>query len=114
MAISGDVPLTIRTGDDESVTITFSDETTGLPINITGRTYRAQIRSASSSTTILASWTCAVTNGAAGILTLSLTDTRTSTLSPGFAVWDLEETTAGGIVSTPLAGRVSIVQDVTR
>jgi len=114
MAGTGDVPLTIRTGDDESVTVTFSDETTGDPVNITGRTYRAQIRSTPGDSTILASWTCTVTNGAAGKLTLTLADTITATLSPGFAVWDLEETTGAGLVSTPLGGRVTIVKDVSR
>ena len=114
MGATGDVPLTIRTGDDESVTITFSDKATGSPINITGRTYRAQIRRSPADATILATWTCAITSGAAGKLTLTLSDTTTATLSPGYAVWDLEETTSGGLVSTPLSGRVTIVQDVSR
>jgi hypothetical protein len=114
MAATGDVPLTVRCGDDESVTITFTDKTTGSPVNITGRTYRAQIRRSPNDTTILASWTCTITSGSTGKLTLTLAGAVTATLDAGFAVWDLEETTTGGLVSTPLAGRVTVVQDVTR
>lgn len=114
MLSTGNVPLTVRTGDDESVTITFSDKTTGDPVNITGRTYRAQIRRTPTDDVILASWTCNITNGAAGVLTLTMADTVTATLTAGNAVWDLEETTAGGLVSTPLGGIVTILSDVTR
>jgi hypothetical protein len=72
MTGQGDVPLTIRTGDDESVTITFSDKATGTAINLTGRTYRAQVRRTPTDSTSLASWVCTLTNAAGGVLTLTM------------------------------------------
>jgi hypothetical protein len=114
MSAMGDVPLTIITGDDRSVTITFTDKTTGSPVNITGRTYRAQIRRSPNDSTILASWTCTITSGSTGVLTLTMSHTVTATLTAGYCVWDLEETTSGGLVSTPLGGRVTVLKDVSR
>lgn len=104
--------LTIRTGDTETVSVTLQNEN-GTPVDIAGRTYAAQLRTNASNTTILASFTCAIVDAASGTLTASLTATQTAALTPGLAVWDLQETN-GSSVTTLLAGQVTIVQDVTR
>ena len=104
--------LTIRTGDTETVSVTLQNEN-GTPVDIDGRTYAAQLRTNASNSTILASFTCAIVNAALGTLTASLTAAQTEALTPGLAVWDLQETD-GSSVTTLLAGQVTIVQDVTR
>jgi hypothetical protein len=104
-------PLTVRTGDTESISFTLLDN--GTPINITGRTYRGQVRSTAASTAILASFSCSITNGTAGQFTCTLTATTTAALSAGQAVYDVEET-YGSVVNTLIQGPVFIVQDVTR
>lgn len=90
------------------------------PVNITGRTYTAQIRATTALTApILASWTCAITDGPNGGLTCSLASedsadlVATPTGRSSSAVWDLQEDN-GGVITTLLAGKVKITGDVTR
>ena len=112
MAVPADQDLTITRGDTETLVVTITSDGS-TPVNITGRTYRAQIRSSQDSTTIKASFTCTVTSGANGQVTCVLTATDSATLPVGIAFWDLEET-ASGVVSTILAGNVTVLADVTR
>jgi hypothetical protein len=104
-------PLTVRIGDTETISLTITDS--AGPINITGRTYAAQIRAFPSSSTIVAAFTCAIVNAAAGTVACTLSATTTAALAPQTAAFDLQETN-GAVVTTLLAGQVSIVQDVTR
>jgi hypothetical protein len=106
------LPLQIRIGDTETVSVTIQDAA-GAPVNISGRTYAAQIRTTTDAATALATFTCAIVSGAAGTLTATLSAATTAALTPGLGVWDLEET-SGTTVTTLLAGSVTIVQDVTR
>lgn len=112
MAVPADQDLTITRGDTETLVVTITTDGS-TAINITGRTYRAQIRSSQDSTTIKASFTCTVTNGAAGQVTCVLSATDSAALPVGIAYWDLEET-ASGVVSTILAGTVTVIADVSR
>lgn len=106
------MPITVRIGDTETITVNLQDAD-GAPINISGRTYAAQIRPTADSTTVTATFTCAVSNAAGGVMTATLPAATTAALTPGVGVWDLQETN-GTVVTTILAGPVSIVQDVTR
>jgi hypothetical protein len=106
------LPLEIRVGDTETVSVAIQNAA-GAPVNISGRTYAAQIRSTTDASTPLATFTCAIVSGPAGTLTATLSATTTAALTPGLAVWDLEERN-GSTVTTLLAGPVTIVQDVTR
>ena len=112
MAQPADQDLTITRGDTETIVVTLTTDGT-TPIDITGRTYRAQIRSTQDSTTIKASFTCTVTSGPNGQVTCVLAAVDSATLSSGLYYWDLEET-ASGVVSTILAGNVTVLADVTR
>jgi hypothetical protein len=112
MAQPADQDLIITRGDTETIVVTIQNDA-GTAINITGRTYRAQIRSTQDSTTIKASFTCTVTSGASGQVTCVLAAADSATLTPGLAYWDLEEN-ASGIISTILAGSVTVLADVTR
>jgi hypothetical protein len=112
MSNPANYPLTIRIGDTETVSVTLQDST-GTPVNITGRTYAAQVRATADAASPLATFTCTITNAAAGTFACTLSASTTRALSTGVAVWDLEETNSG-VVTTLLAGPVQIVQDVTR
>jgi hypothetical protein len=112
MAQPADQDLIITRGDTETLVVTItSDGSTA--INISGRTYRAQIRSSQDSTTVKASFTCTVTSAANGQVTCVLSATDSAALPVGIAYWDLEEN-ASGVVSTILAGNVTVLADVTR
>ena len=112
MAQPADQDLTITRGDTETLIVTITTDGS-TAVDITGRTYRAQIRSQQDSTTIKASFTCTVTAAVSGQVTCVLSATSSATLSAGLYFWDLEET-ASGTVSTILAGNITVLADVTR
>jgi len=115
MSAPGVRNLTIVHRDDYSHTITVVDSAS-VAIVLTGRTYAAQIRSSPSTAgTADATFTVSLTNLATGIVVISLTDAQTDALIPNTPYWwDLQETvTATTFTTTILAGKVTVVQDVT-
>ena len=107
--IPGDYSPTLQRGDSWGITVrpTTSD---GSPIDLTGWTATAQVRSKADSTDVLATMTVVV---GANDIAVSLPPAETARLS-GKLVWDLETVDAGGIVRTLLSGTLTIVADVTR
>lgn len=112
MASPAYYPLAVRIGDTETVNVTLQNSD-GTPVNISGRTYAAQIRATADATTTIATFTCGITNAAAGQFACTLSATTTGALAIGVGVWDLQET-AGDVKTTILAGPVRIDYDVTR
>lgn len=104
--------LTVTRGDTETVVLTLTTDGS-TPINVTGRTYTAQLRSTPDSSIIAASFTCQVTNGAAGQVTCVMSPAASSLLTPGYYYWDIQEN-ASGTISTLLSGMVTVLADVTR
>lgn len=112
MSSPANYTLTIRAGDTETVTVSLEDSS-GAPINITGRTYAAQVRATADASTPLATFTCSIVNAATGTFACTLSATQTAALTAGGGVWDCQETN-GDTVTTLLAGSVRIDRDVTR
>lgn len=107
--------LVIYQGDTFEEDFTFETEgATPTPINITGYSFRAQIRRRASDDASLADFTTTITDAPGGIVQLSLTSEETADLDPGRAVWDLEWTDTLGRVKTHVAGRVRVKAQVTR
>lgn len=101
----------------DTLTITVNVTNNGSPVNITGRTYAAQIRQTPGSSTILATFTCTITNAAGGVMVATLPASVTAALAVTRAAWDLQEVTPASpenVVQTIVAGYADIVQDVTR
>jgi hypothetical protein len=86
-----------------------------FPMNIlvTGSTFLAQIRYEYDDAAIAASFTCVVTSAVAGTLSMTLSSASSQALVAGPAFWDLQRTTSG-VVNTLLAGKCTILHDVTR
>ena len=112
MAVPSKQNLTITRGDTESVVVTMTSDGT-TPVDISGRTYRSQIRTTKDASTIDASFTCTVTSALIGEVTCSMTAGDTAALVVGVHYWDFEENNSG-VVSTILAGTVNVLADVTR
>ena len=112
MADPANYPLTIVIGDTKTVSVAMKDST-GAAIDITGRTYAAQLRATIDDTSPLASFDCAIVSGSGGTMGATLSATTTSTLSPGDGVWSLRETSSS-VVTTLLEGPVKIVASPTR
>jgi hypothetical protein len=112
MAAPAKQDLIITRGDTETVVVTMVDDV-GAAIDITGRTYTSQMRTTPDISAISITGVGAVTDGAAGKLTVTFSATGTAALDPGFLYWDLQEN-ASGVISTILSGTVTVLADVTR
>lgn len=112
MAVPATQNLTITRGDTEIVVVNITSDGS-TPIDITGRTYRSQIRRTKDSGTIAAPLNCTVTNAAQGQVQVVLSAGDSATLPTGTCFWDFEETN-GSVVTTILAGTVTVLADVTR
>lgn len=106
--------LVLVAGDDETVEVVLTTNGT-TPINITGRTYVAQVRNDPSSTgTADLAFTCTVPTGTDGKVVCAASDTLTAALVPGRAYyWSLLEV-AGSIETTLIAGRVEVERQVAK
>ena len=91
------------------VTLTNYDST---PLDLTGFTVRGQMRRSYYSRTSTV-FTAAVSNAAAGLITISLTDTQTAALKPGRYVYDVE-IVGPSAVSRAVEGIVVVSPEVTR
>jgi hypothetical protein len=112
MAVPAKQNFSITRGDTETVVVNITSDG-ATPINITGRTYRAQLRSTKESPAISASFVCTITNALQGQVTAVLSAATTGTLSAGTYYWDFEEDNSG-VITTIIAGTVSVLADVTR
>lgn len=112
MAVPAKQNFSITRGDTETVVVNITTDGS-TPINITGRTYRAQLRSTKESAVISASFVCTITDAPDGQVTCVLSAASTSSLSPGTYYWDFEENNAG-VITTIIAGMVTVLADVTR
>lgn len=107
--------LSITAGDDESWVFKFYQDTEKtIPLDLTGRTYAAQVRikpGDTSATPAATLSTAVVTN----TVTVSATATQTRALRDAGRryYWDLEETVSGK-KATLFKGGVTIFDDVTR
>ncbi|RLJ02069.1 MAG: hypothetical protein DRP08_04900 [Candidatus Aenigmatarchaeota archaeon] len=116
---AGKYNFTIEQGSTYNGTLTFyTDATQTTPIDFTGYTWRMQLRSTVSSSTVLLELTTEngridVTNQDVGIILLKLTAVETEALSFSSAAYDLESI-SGATVDRKLFGRVTLSKEVTR
>lgn len=111
MAAPATMNISFVRGDTEVIVVTITNDGT-TPVDITGRTYRAQVRKTKDATAYVA-FDCAVTNAAGGVVTCTLSAGNSSNLDAGISYWDFEEAN-GAVVTTILAGTVKVLADVTR
>lgn len=112
---AGKRDIEIIKGDDYVHVVTLNTRIAGVvtPLDITGRTYTAQIRKVKTQTTPDATFTCTVTDAANGEITITMANAVTATLRVDCYFWDLQQN-ASGILNTILAGKATVVSDVTR
>ena len=94
----------------------IAKDDTGTVINLTGSTVTSQVRKSYGTSTIAATFTCAVVSATAGTFTLALTDVQTAegTLERGRHVYDVIVTDAGGDKTRIQEGIAVISPSVTR
>lgn len=104
--------ITIDQGTDFSSAIDVTDAD-GDVVNLTGYTVKGQIRKAYTSSTAV-DLTCAVSNAAAGIISIALTAAQSNAMKYGRYVYDVEMTSSGGAKTRVLEGQVEITPGVTQ
>ena len=113
---------TVERGSTFQLTVTYKDASSAV-VNLTGWTFRMQVRQAPTSDVILTSEggspTIAIdeTNKATGVLIFSVTPTNTTAISPSTlttAYYDIEiQKTSTGEVRRILQGKLSISPEIT-
>lgn len=111
--MAGTKHLELYQGDDYPLRLEF-ENLDGSSQDVSGFTYRAQIRRAATSPGApLATFDVDLAQAASGVVELLLPSDQTAGL-PARCVWDLEETDDNGIVTTLMAGAVTVEREVTR
>lgn len=111
--------LRLKVGDTHTIIVRQTEEDDPFgPLDISGRTYRAQVRrSAGSKGEPMATFACSITNGPGGEVACVLTSIEAAKLKRGPAYIDVEETiwTSPPIVDTIVTfPNVEIEPDGTR
>jgi hypothetical protein len=116
MSVPARLDLVIYQEDTYSRIVQLAaDEAGDDPIDITGWTFAAHIRTRPSSAESVVEFDIEVDDAEEGLLTLSLDSPTTLGLSIARPyVWDFQATHDDGTVRTYLRGNVSITGDVTR
>jgi hypothetical protein len=100
----------ITRGDDFADQVTIKEN--GVAVNVSARTYTAQVRLTKDAETVVAQMTIDMTSAATGVVGFSVQDTVTDDMS-GLYVWDFQQDT-GGVVRTLMGGSFFVDPDVTR
>lgn len=104
--------ITIYQGDTYAHELRIKDSA-NANVNISTRTYTGQIRKKRNSDTAAATFTSEITNGANGVVVLSLTPAATANIAAGTYVYDFQETN-GSTVTTLITGSAIITGEVSR
>jgi hypothetical protein len=102
----------IDQGADFAITVNVAD-VDGTTLNLTGYTAAAQMRKTYESSSVSATFGTAIA-ASDGQVTLSLTDSVTTALSPGRYVYDLVVTSSGSLSTRVVEGQAIVTPGVTR
>lgn len=100
-------------GDDYRHMVTFTDEA-GDPLDVSAKSYAAQVRAHPDDAAILADFTVDDAGAATGTIWLTIDAATTALLAVGRRAWDIQETDGDGFVTTLMGGAVDVLADVTR
>ena len=118
--------FTARIGNDFIKKLTFTKQDPSdpnnkdakIPIDMTGYSFEIQVRKCKSDVDTILSLSSPtdidISDVANGNITISITDTVTTTLNERNAVYDLKWTTNLGIITTILEGNFQILETVTK
>lgn len=104
--------IKIMRGDTEIFNIMVTDSV-GAAVDLTGDTFTSQIRYNRDDSSIAATFTCEIIDAEDGHVRLTLPATSSAGLVSGTAFWDLQRNN-DGIITTIVAGRCTVLADVTR
>lgn len=91
----------------------YSDAAQTTPLDMTGYTFAAQVRSKSGDDTLIATLTITDTDLPNGEITIGLAKTATAALTAFKAKWDLIATDSGGTATKFIEGYVELEGSIT-
>ena len=100
----------ITRGDDFADEVTIKEN--GVAVDVSARTYTAQVRLTKDATDVVATFTIDMTSAATGVVGFAIADTITDDMA-GPYVWDFQQDT-GGVIRTLMGGSFFVDADVTR
>jgi hypothetical protein len=106
------VDLKIYRGDTGRFRVTVTNEDTS-PIDVSGATWDADIRSTASAPELVTSFDVILVAGDTSSVDVVLDETKADLLPPGNLVYDLEMRLSGEVV-TLVGGSITVTQDVSR
>ena len=83
-------------------------------MNLTGYSVASKMRSTHDSGTVVGTFTCTISSGTGGIITVSKPSSTTAAIEEAIYVYDLEITSGAGIVTRLLQGQITVNPEVTR
>ena len=86
----------------------------GSAMNLTGYSVASKMRSTHDSSTVVGTFTCTISSGTGGIITVSMPSSTTAAIEEAIYVYDLEITSGAGIVTRLLQGQITVNPEVTR
>lgn len=102
----------VTRGDDFADTVTIKEGDPLAAVDVSARTYTAQVRRKADDAEVVAQMSIDMTDAATGQVTYSIADSVTDDMD-GDYVWDFQQSTAG-VVRTLMGGKFKISDDVTR
>lgn len=103
--------ITIYSGDTYIHELRLKDSS-NVAINISSRTFSGQIRLAPASSTVVANFSANISNGAGGIVQMSLSPEVSGSIPAGTYYYDFQQVD-GAIVTTLIAGKAVVYKDVS-
>ena len=83
-------------------------------MDLTGYSVASKMRSTHDSSTVVGTFTCTISSGTGGIITVSMPSSTTAAIEEAIYVYDLEITSGAGIVTRLLQGQITVNPEVTR
>jgi hypothetical protein len=108
--------VVIDQGADWFLNVTY-DNPDGTPVNLTGYTAALQLRSLPTdpvSVLSLSTGSGITITGATGLVAIRATATQTRAIDEGIYYYDLEITSASGVVTRLIQGQADVSPEVTR
>jgi hypothetical protein len=111
----GTYNMVVQGGSDFRLNLTFySDDKKTIPVNLSGYSFKAQIRKAAADVTPFATFSSAVTNSGAGTASFWLTRAATAARANSAGIYDIRVTDPAGNIAYWIKGAVQFLATVTR
>ena len=113
MPATATADITVKRGDTHTLTFRVKDDVTGQPVNLSGRTYLAQVRQYPDTAIVAATYSVDTSSAASGQIVFTLAATTTAAMTAGPFRFDIQETN-GTVIHTPVEGVWTLTADVSR